>query len=301
MAPGAPVSGGNSMRSIIMAAALGLIATPAMAVSTKIYVSGQNGIYVDSTAAGPQSGAGSTFDGDYVALADAGVLKSSVVFDLPTNLNGLYTSGGISSVVSFTDVLTVSAPGLTSGSFTASLLIDGLLDPRASSFQPSGNGGFPNFEIKVELPDLASTVFDFTYTLSNYNGFVSAGGGSLNGMRYSGPYTGAFDFSIPFDSLVGQTVKVSLTCAVFAFTVRAGDTAGGTCDFAHTVTWGGVSQVLDQNGDPVSGVNITGATGANYAQSFVSGVPEPASWAMMLAGFGLAGVMLRRQRRALPA
>ncbi|OSZ72882.1 hypothetical protein CAP39_03915 [Sphingomonas sp. IBVSS1] len=120
-------------------------------------------------------------------------------------------------------------------------------------------------------------------------------------MRYSGPYTGTFDFSIPFDTLVGQTVKVSLTCAVFAQTRNIGDTAGGTCDFAHTVTWGGVSQVLNQHGNVVTGVNITGATGANYAQSFAGAVPEPASWAMMLAGFGLAGVMLRRQRRALPA
>lgn len=29
---------------------------------------------------------------------------------------------------------------------------------------------------------------------------------------------------------------------------------------------------------------------------YVEGVPEPASWAMMIVGFGLAGAMLRRQR-----
>jgi hypothetical protein len=289
------------MRRLMMTAVLGLLSTPAMAVTTSIYVSGQSGTYVDSTTAGAQFGAGSTLDGDYVAGASAGVLKSSVISDLPANLSGIYTSKGMSSVVSFTDVLSVNAPGLTSGSFTASLLIDGLLSPRASDFQPSGNAGFPNFEIKVELPDLGLTVFDFNYTLSNYNGFIAGGSGSLNGARYTGPYTGAFDFSIPFDTLVGQTVKVSLTCAVFAFTVRAGDTAGGSCDFAHTVTWGGVSQVLNQSGNVVSGASITGATGANYAASFVSGVPEPASWAMMLAGFGLAGAMLRRQRRVLAA
>ena len=35
--------------------------------------------------------------------------------------------------------------------------------------------------------------------------------------------------------------------------------------------------------------------------SVVSSVPEPASWAMMIAGFGLAGAAMRRKRAAAPA
>lgn len=44
-------------------------------------------------------------------------------------------------------------------------------------------------------------------------------------------------------------------------------------------------------------------TGAGYFEldgvslSYISAVPEPASWAMMIAGFGLSGAMLRRHRR----
>ena len=35
---------------------------------------------------------------------------------------------------------------------------------------------------------------------------------------------------------------------------------------------------------------------------FVSGVPEPATWAEFILGFGLVGVMLRRRRQsAVPA
>lgn len=33
----------------------------------------------------------------------------------------------------------------------------------------------------------------------------------------------------------------------------------------------------------------------------VSAVPEPSTWALMIAGFGACGVMLRRQRRAMSA
>lgn len=33
----------------------------------------------------------------------------------------------------------------------------------------------------------------------------------------------------------------------------------------------------------------------------VSGVPEPANWAMLVAGFGLAGTALRHRRRVRPA
>ena len=37
---------------------------------------------------------------------------------------------------------------------------------------------------------------------------------------------------------------------------------------------------------------------ADRAVTAIQGVPEPASWALMLGGFGLTGVMMRRRRRA---
>lgn len=57
-------------------------------------------------------------------------------------------------------------------------------------------------------------------------------------------------------------------------------------------------------------LGFTGATGLSYSVQDVTdwdleviagagGVPEPATWAMMIAGFGGMGVMLRRRRAAL--
>jgi hypothetical protein len=50
-------------------------------------------------------------------------------------------------------------------------------------------------------------------------------------------------------------------------------------------------------------VNWDGTTGGGYYQAdfTFNGVPEPATWAMMITGFGMAGVALRRRRRGLVA
>ncbi len=40
------------------------------------------------------------------------------------------------------------------------------------------------------------------------------------------------------------------------------------------------------------------ADGAGLKLSLSSAVPEPATWAMMIAGFGMIGAMVRRRRAA---
>jgi hypothetical protein len=66
----------------------------------------------------------------------------------------------------------------------------------------------------------------------------------------------------------------------------------GSIDASHTAT-------IDF--DLPDGVFLTALSGAAFGDTpGVAGAPEPASWAMMIAGFGLAGAMLRR-RRALTA
>jgi hypothetical protein len=47
----------------------------------------------------------------------------------------------------------------------------------------------------------------------------------------------------------------------------------------------------------ISAVSFDRATSVLDLPSTVSGVPEPASWAMLLSGFGLIGAFSRRQRR----
>ncbi|HEV7384044.1 MAG TPA: PEPxxWA-CTERM sorting domain-containing protein [Phenylobacterium sp.] len=46
---------------------------------------------------------------------------------------------------------------------------------------------------------------------------------------------------------------------------------------------------------------IASDSGANYAQSFGGGVPEPATWALVFSGFFGLGAAMRRRRQVVAA
>lgn len=60
------------------------------------------------------------------------------------------------------------------------------------------------------------------------------------------------------------------------------DTKIGRADFSHTLAWGGAT-VTSANGAAVNAFTATGLTGFDYSQPYAP-VPEPATWALMLAG-----------------
>lgn len=65
-----------------------------------------------------------------------------------------------------------------------------------------------------------------------------------------------------------------------------------------TMAWRGMT-FIDSNGvDRTGELDAFGASGTNWALSYggPGGVPEPAAWAMMIAGFGIVGSSLRRRR-----
>lgn len=59
----------------------------------------------------------------------------------------------------------------------------------------------------------------------------------------------------------------------------------------------------DHSNDLNDGSNHGATVHATFAmtQAAVAGVPEPASWALMIGGFGMSGAMLRRRRTAVLA
>ena len=138
-----------------------------------------------------------------------------------------------------------------------------------------------------------------SFTLNGYASLDGEGNGytdvftlSLNGTGIlSGSYNlGGGGYDITYFAPVGSSVSIS----------TPGSWAGGTGLFSVplalttgtntlTLSYSGNAQGLGDEGWGVSNLSVTG------------GVPEPATWALLVAGFGFVGASLRRQRPAVPA
>lgn len=125
-------------------------------------------------------------------------------------------------------------------------------------------------------------------TLSSGIGFVASAAGSY---RFAGL------FSAQDDAPTGVTVgATSLGSDVLAAQIMT----GGTRSFDFTVSLAQGQAVNFYVGPAGNYSNDT--TGLKFtATAVAAGVPEPATWATMLGGFGLLGGAVRRRRNAAQA
>lgn len=155
---------------------------------------------------------------------------------------------------------------------------------------------------------IATTFADPTCAPLTRRGIIpfedSSGTSNLGTFRYShnncnigatGPVEGSFalDFS------------GSLLSGLFSGTATARPGVTGLFDqvFTYTVT-GGTGRFLGATGSFMNNgtVDIRGGPPSRLTLNFngtINAVPEPATWAMMILGFGLVGVGIRRRRGAV--
>jgi hypothetical protein len=72
-----------------------------------------------------------------------------------------------------------------------------------------------------------------------------------------------------------------------------------TCNASSTALWGGITRVTDASGNVLNDWSVRSTTGTDYTVSLIPptvSVPEPATWAMLILGFGAAGSLIRRRR-----
>jgi len=130
------------------------------------------------------------------------------------------------------------------------------------------NSGFVRVGVGVDTPDGIADVFSAEDKVGSFTGFDLQGLGDLPTdyvFRVSLVRTGGGLFSQP------ANVATDLTLADFNF---------------------GTLTIGPEGGSPVIAGTIN-----SFGSASVALVPEPATWLMLISGFGLVGVVARRQQR----
>ena len=117
---------------------------------------------------------------------------------------------------------------------------------------------------------------------SNFTGGVSAFGGMFFGSNVGGQF---------------QSGSVVLTATDASGTVSRTITNATTSSFLGFVSTGQLLSATLTAIQPTSGPLWSTANNLTLGTAAVAAVPEPASWAMMIGGFGIVGGSLRRKRK----
>lgn len=135
-------------------------------------------------------------------------------------------------------------------------------------------------------------------------------GSNLVGTDGPTPFTGYFDFSFTDATATASAFQFASSWTTTSFNGFRLYDLNGTIDAISSVTINPVSNMAGLNASRITfdANNIyVNWNGLNFDQNTVvtlninGAVPEPASWAMMIGGFGLVGAAMRRRKVALAA
>jgi hypothetical protein len=184
----------------------------------------------------------------------------------------------------FTDRFAVNAPGLagTAGSVTVALVISGA--PTLSggpASVPDGQGWGTASSWKVNFSLLANG------DGVNWEGRRSYGfepsGSTTDGTAMFGtqPFTIPFVFGAPLDVAFFGVVEARAGASSTIPGAAATLDSFALLDLGNTIAWGGIVDLRDANGAPVTNFSATSAdTGFDYAHAYA--VPEPTACATLL-------------------
>jgi len=231
------------------------------------------------------------------AFADYGKLK------IETSSDGGQVYGRSDVGTRFSDSLLINAPGQAGKTGLASIHIDydwqltALANMGAAFSQAQAGLGFNGSSIAVIqtlyvncTPGPACATQDNGPQLSV---FVP---GQPNA-TFSISDSGAWAY-LPFN--FGQSFDILMT---FSAHTQAegmlGPRAQASVDGFHSVYWGGISSILDDQGNEVN-FELSSGSGTDYRYSLAA-VPEAETYVMMLAGLGLVGFMAKRRKQQVEA
>ena len=259
-----------------------------------------------TTASGLSAADASAFAG-----AEVGHLRSFVEGATSTLSGGLGDGLGQGitarprSISRFSDSIMFASPGVQGRVFTvtASLLFDGNLTTiaNASGFTPIGDATARS-QITVQL---VGTGLPNDFHLAPFSGAVAAGA-KAEAHYPIGPSV-SVNVEVPvvvpvvFTARVGSATPIQYVMDMQGFAQSsvfrnsASDLNSSSSivgNYSNSLSWGGITTVTDEDGNPITDFTALGEDGFNYRNAFASTVPEPASLVLLLSG----GVALGARR-----
>lgn len=147
------------------------------------------------------------------------------------------------------------------------------------------------------------SVFDTDPLSPNFGGLMGKMSHDVTGSGNSTSAVDVFDFFLPSGLVTSSGISThqSQTIANLVFTgISFNGNAGVTGTFAGNAVAGVSTLPVLLNGPQHLVVNVAGGDQASWAGTATfspAAVPEPASWALMIVGFGGLGAVLRMNRR----
>ena len=218
-----------------------------------------------------------------------------------------------SAQATFQDTITVNGPAADIGKVVR---IENLMTLKNDNTQHSqeislaGASANANLSNHVKIEVSGTGIEDGPYGGSTF-GFFDSVIARDHADTTNGPTVDGVLFSM--DVVIGQPTAVNFTMTETADSILFDDTGRAqllaTLFYTYALDWGDTTRVtlLDRAGHDTGrtpgGLSIASNTGFSFLDGTTPGataVPEPAAWALLIAGFGLAGGRLRRRRTACP-
>lgn len=234
-------------------------------------------LVLGATAAQADTLYSNTFEGGSTAGFSAGLINVTPLGGI--HFLGKFTNGGggDGSNGGGTTVLTLNTAGYSN--VILNFDVYALLSVDGDNFNGGPGGNSPgNPDSFIVTGDGGQQILVSGNSFANYPGQTQTYGPAAE----NGPQTGAVSANT-----FGYCGPACTDDAIYHFSLSFAPTAGGTTLLTFV---GHANQDINDEYFGLDNVLVTGERDAGPG-----GVPEPATWAMMLMGFGLAGAALRRR------